>query len=97
MIKAKISVTPFANITGRLLLKIPYSSHINVPNANKEYMLRDMPEVFLVRIDFIACGRNEAVVHVAAINPVIVVNVIRKLFKIMLCLGAFKVSKQKHN
>jgi hypothetical protein len=44
-----------------------------VPNENKKYMRRDIPEVFLVCIVLRAWGIKEAVVQVAAIKPIMVI------------------------
>jgi len=35
-----------------------------------------MPEVFLVRIVFNACGRNETVVQKAAPKPIVVIKIV---------------------
>ena len=76
MITANTSVIALAAITGILLLNNPKSSHSTVPRAKSEYIKSDMPLVFLVRMVFTACGRNEAVVKAAAAKPVIVIAVI---------------------
>ena len=76
MITAKISVIALATVTGILLLNNPKSSHSKVPSAKREYIKREMPPVFLVRMVFTACGRNDAVVKTAAEKPVIVIAVI---------------------
>jgi len=51
---------------------MPNNNHNNVPNAKSEYMKKDIPEVFFVCIVFMACGKNEIVVQVAANKPSIV-------------------------
>ena len=61
-----------AMITGKLLLTQPYRNHIKVPNANREYITNEIPEVFLVLIVLIACGINDNVVKNAAIIPIII-------------------------
>jgi hypothetical protein len=48
MIEAKIKVMPLANITGTLLLKIPYSNHKKVPAVKTPYIASEMPDVSLV-------------------------------------------------
>jgi len=68
----KIKVTALAAIIGILLEKMPNNNHNNVPNAKSEYMKKDIPEVFFVCIVFMACGKNEIVVQVAANKPSIV-------------------------
>jgi hypothetical protein len=69
MITANISVTALATITGILLLNIPNNNQANVPGAKSEYMNKEMPAVFFVRMVFNACGKKEAVVKNAATNP----------------------------
>ena len=51
-----------------------------VPNENIEYIPREIPDVFFVLIVFIACGRNEDVVDIAARSPIIVVMLICDYF-----------------
>ena len=60
-----------AMATGRLGANIPYSNHNTVPVVNKLYMYNEIPEVSLVLIVFIACGKKEMVVPNAAIKPII--------------------------
>ena len=69
---AKTNVTALAMVTGMLLLNAPNNNHNNVPVANSVYMDNEMLLVSFVRIVFIACGKNDAVVNAAAIKPVIV-------------------------
>jgi hypothetical protein len=80
MMEANISVIPLARLTGIFEEKIPYRSHIRVPNAKREYIARDIPEVSFVLIVLMACGMNEAVVHAAATSPIIVVKFMKKVF-----------------
>jgi len=69
-------VIPFARITGRSLIKIPYTNHKNTPVVNTEYIPIDKSFTCLVFIVFIACGKNEMVVQVAATNPSMVIKFI---------------------
>lgn len=62
-------VIPFASDTGKLWLAIPYINHISVPRVNKIYIDREMEEVSLVRMVFIAWGKKEEVVRQAATKP----------------------------
>lgn len=48
IILANISVMPLAIIIGISLLNTPYNNHNKVPNAKREYMANDMPDVFFV-------------------------------------------------
>lgn len=59
-----------ATITGMPLLNIPYVSHKTVPKVNNEYMNSDMPEVSLVLMVLIACGKKEIEVQSAATKPI---------------------------
>ena len=72
MITANTNVTALATITGILLLKSPNKNQPSVPSAKSEYINKDMPAVFFVRMVFKACGRKEAVVKKAATKPMIV-------------------------
>ena len=69
---AKIKVIALAEIIGILFEKMPNNNHNNVPNAKSEYMNNDMPDVFFVCIVFMACGKKDMVVQVAATKPSIV-------------------------
>ena len=51
-------------------------NHINVPKVNKTYINKEIEDVSLVRIVFIAWGKNEVVVKNAATNPVVVIQFI---------------------
>ena len=73
MITANNSVIALATITGILLLNNPNKNHASVPNAKSEYINKEMPAVFFVRIVFKACGRKDAVVRKAATNPRMVI------------------------
>jgi hypothetical protein len=44
-----------------------------VPKANKEYIPKDIPDVFLVWIVLTAWGTKDTVVQNAAINPIILI------------------------
>jgi hypothetical protein len=66
MVVANIRVIAFATATGKLGAITPYMSQNKVPIVNKIYIGREMPEVSLVCIVFMACGKNEAVVPKAA-------------------------------
>ncbi len=74
MIDAKISVMALATSTGILWVNMPNNNHSKVPIVNSQYMDKEMPEVFLVRMVFIAWGINEAVVQMAAAKPIIVIQ-----------------------
>lgn len=69
-----ISVIAFAMMTGGSLIRIPYMNHRKMPVVSVEYIPNDMSFVCLVLIILITCGRNEIVVHVAAINPSVVIQ-----------------------
>ena len=64
-----MNVIAFARITGKSLIKIPYKNHKKTPIVSIVYMLNDKSLVCLVFMVFIACGKTEMVVHVAAPNP----------------------------
>ena len=64
-------VIALATATGILGLNMPYISHKTVPRVNNEYIYNEMPEVSLVLMVLIACGKNEKVVPNAAIKPII--------------------------
>ena len=71
-----------------------------VPNENIEYIPREIPNVFFVLIVFIACGKNEEVVDIAASSPIIVVMLICDYFFKLFYLqpiGRFKNSLFKVN
>ena len=76
MMTAKTSVTAFAIITGILLLNSPNKNQASVPDAKSEYINKEMPAVFFVRMVFKACGRKEAVVKKAATKPIAVIRFI---------------------
>lgn len=69
IVAVKISDIPFERITGKFLIKIPYKNHIKTPVVNTVYIPNDRPLVCLVFIVFIACGKYEIMVQVAATNP----------------------------
>lgn len=71
-------VTALATTTGILLVSKPKSNHPTVPNAKREYINSEMPEVSFVRMVFIACGRNDTVVKKAAAKPITVITFIIK-------------------
>ena len=48
MIEAKIKVIPFAIITGRFFVRMPYTNHKKVPVVNSVYIAREISEVSLV-------------------------------------------------
>lgn len=62
-------VIPLAKIMGKSSIKIPYNNQRNIPKVNIEYIPNDRSFVCLVLIVFIACGKNEMVVQVAATRP----------------------------
>lgn len=76
MITANTSVTALAIITGILLLNSPNKNQASVPDAKSEYINKDIPAVFFVRIVFKACGRKETVVKKAATKPKAVIKFI---------------------
>jgi hypothetical protein len=78
IITANSMVTALATATGILLLSIPNTSQQKVPNAKREYINNDMPEVSFVRMVFNACGRKEIVVKNAAVKPITVTVFILK-------------------
>ena len=63
-----------ATITGVLLVNIPYNNHKIQPVVNSKYIDKEIPEVSLVLMVFIACGKKEAVVPNAAVNPSICIQ-----------------------
>lgn len=69
MMEAKIRVMPLARLTGRLEENIPKSNQSKVPNAKREYMAREIPEVSFVLMVLMAWGIKEAVVQAAAASP----------------------------
>ena len=69
IVAAKIKDIPFARIIGRSFIKIPYKNHRKTPVVNTVYIPKDKSLVCLVFIVFIACGKKEIVVQVAATNP----------------------------
>ena len=83
MIDANIRVMALARETGRFLLKRPYSSQRNVPVVKTVYMANEMPDVFLVLMVWIACGRKDTVVKHAAARPTrVMISITVLLFKI---------------
>lgn len=76
IVTVKISVIPLARMIGKSLIKIPYKNHKEIPVVNTAYIPNDKSLVCLVRMVFIACGKNEMVVQVAATNPSKVINFI---------------------
>ena len=81
MMAAKIKVTKLASITGKLLVAMPYTSHIKVPKVNRVYMVPEMAEVSFVFTIFKACGKKDIVVQQAAINPDMGIQFIRVKIK----------------
>jgi hypothetical protein len=79
MITANTSVMALATMMGMLLLSIPKMSHSSVPVEKSKYIKSEILRVSLVRMVFIACGKNDPVVKAAAINPRMVTNVIYKI------------------
>lgn len=65
--QANSMVIALAIATGKSLDNTPYVNHKNVPNVKKPYISKDIPEVSLVRMVLIACGKKETVVPKAAI------------------------------
>jgi len=74
IMQANTRVMPLAMVTGRLLLSKPNMNQNKVPNANNEYIAREMPAVFFVFMVCSACGKKDAVVQNAAIRPMKVIN-----------------------
>lgn len=72
MMTANTRVTALATITGILLLNSPNKNQANVPDAKSEYINKEIPAVFFVRMVFKACGKNEPVVKKAATKPMMV-------------------------
>ncbi len=72
MITENINVTELAAMIGILPENKPNKSHNKVPKAKSEYISREIPEVSFVLMVFIACGRKEMVVQMAAAKPKIV-------------------------
>ena len=62
-----------AAVTGMFAVNNPNNNHSNVPNAKREYIDKDIPEVSFVRMVFMACGKKEVVVQTAAAKPIIVI------------------------
>jgi hypothetical protein len=52
MIDESTRVTPLANMTGILWLKMPNNNHINVPKVNTVYIVDEIADVSLVRMVF---------------------------------------------
>jgi len=69
-------VIPFARMTGMSFMKIPYTNHRKTPVVKTAYIPNDRSFVCFDLIVFIACGKNEMVVQVAAINPSTVIKFI---------------------
>jgi hypothetical protein len=69
-----------ASATGKLGSIIPYISHNEVPVVNTAYMDNEIPEVSLVRIVLIACGKNEIDVLNAASKPIISIKLMFNCF-----------------
>ena len=57
-------------------MKIPYTNHRKTPIVKTAYIPNDKSFVCFDLIVFIACGKNEMVVQVAATNPSIVTKFI---------------------
>jgi len=72
IVVANIKVTPLAIMIGKFESIIPYTSQNKTPIVKVRYMVKDRSFVCLVFITFMACGKNEMVVHIAAINPIMV-------------------------
>jgi len=90
---ANISVIPLASIIDHIFVIIPYASHKETPIINIRYMVKESPEVFLVFITLIACGKKERVVKKAAIKPNVVI--IGCLLKMLLFIFNFSVTVLK--
>ena len=69
IVVVKIKVIPFARTTGMSLIRIPYINHKKIPVVNIAYIPNDKSLVCFSFIVFIACGKNEIVVQIAATNP----------------------------
>jgi hypothetical protein len=70
---ANIRVIAFAIATGKLPLMMPYISHKSVPAVKREYIPKEIPEVFFVWMVLMACGKKDMVVPKAAKYPIIAV------------------------
>lgn len=66
-------------IMGQLPVKIPYHAHNNTPKENITYMGSERSLVCRVRQTLRTCGRNDTVVHTAAI---LAINVILVMVRI---------------
>ena len=93
IINAKISVIPFARAIDVCFVEIPYINHKRTPIVNIRYMLSEIPEVFLVFITLIACGKKESVVKIAAIKPKLVIIMIP--LKTLLFMYSFSITDSK--
>lgn len=49
---------------------MPYIVHKRTPKTKKIYIINEMPDVSLVLITWITCGKKEIVVKQAAANPI---------------------------
>jgi hypothetical protein len=90
IISANIRVMPLAIDIDNCFVKMPYMSHKDTPMVNIRYMLKEIPEVFLVLITLIACGKKERVVKAAAIKPIDVIIV--TLLKILVFINNFSIT-----
>ncbi len=62
---------------GMSSISIPYTNHKDTPAVNIKYIAKERSAVCFVFIVLITCGRNEIVVHVAATNPIAVIQFIK--------------------
>jgi hypothetical protein len=99
-------VTPFASTMGRSPIRIPYTSHRNIPNVKTEYIPSERSSVCLFLMVLIAWGRNADVVRVAAISPRMVkgfmegreiTGVIKGLDIPILCENPRQIPLNNHN
>ena len=68
--------------TGTLLLNNPNKNHKKVPDVKSEYINKEIPDVSLVRIVLIACGKKDVVVNIAAAKPInVIISIQFFLFK----------------
>ena len=67
--KAKMKVTMLAPMTAKSLMMKPWTVHKATPSTNIEYINKEIPEVSLVLMTWMAWGINDALVRMAAMKP----------------------------
>lgn len=70
IVDAKVNVMVLAIITGISPVRTPYKNQRNTPKVNRKYIVNDRSCVCFVLMTWIACGKNDNVVHVAANIPI---------------------------